>query len=87
MSAFDCLKSTANVKWCSTTHVRKQFKLCTKNGINGDGYCGKFFPTGQCHKAFFTPGRGVLVSKRRSISVCVPKKCEIDDSELVKEIM
>ena len=86
MSAFDCLKSTANVKWCSTTHVRKQFKLCTKNGINGDGYCGKFFPTGQCHKAVSSHGWGIT-ARKRSVSVCVPKKCEIDDSELVKEIM
>ena len=77
------MKSTANVERRSTTHNRKQFKHCAKNGINGDKYCGKFFPTGQCHNVFsYHQSAG-----KRSFSVCVPKQCDIDNSELVKEIM
>ena len=72
------MKSTAKVQWCSTTHNTRQFKHCTKNGMNGDGYCGKFFPTGQCHD---------IGHSEKGKDVCVPKECGIDNSELVKEIM
>ena len=78
------MKSTANVEWC-TRHTRKQIEYCTKNGINGDNYCGKFFPTGQCHNAFSISYH--QLSGKRPVSVCVPKQCDIDNSELVKEIM
>ena len=75
------MKSTAKVEWCSTTHNRNQFKHCTNNGINGDGYCGKFFPTGQCHSAFSHH------SEKGKMGVCVPKECGIDNSELIEEMM
>ena len=75
------MKSTAKVEWCSTTH--KQFKQCTKNGTNGDKYCGEFFPTGQCHSVSSYPG--LYPGEKGKMSVCVPKECGIDNSELIEE--
>ena len=77
------MKSTDKVEWCSTTHTRKQFKQCNKNGINGDKYCGEFFPTGQCHSVSSYPG--LYPGEKGKMSVCVPKECGIDNSELIEE--